>query len=93
MTINTLFLMSFLQGYEQLPHQDDVASIGAVGAAAARHVGVIHTGIKQDGLQCVCQFLRGVVRYHAGKRVMSYSAFMAQSSFSFGSTSGNWMES
>lgn len=68
MTINTLFLMSFLQGYEQLPHQDDVASIGAVGAAAARHVGVIHTGIKQDGLQCVCQFLRGVVRYHAGKR-------------------------
>nr|DAE44697.1 MAG TPA: hypothetical protein [Caudoviricetes sp.] len=68
MTINTLFLMSFLQGYEQLPHQDDVASVGTVGTAAARHIGVIHAGIEQDGLQCVCQFLRGVVRYHTGKR-------------------------
>lgn len=65
MTINTLFLMSFLQGYEQLPHQDDVASVGTVGAATARHVGVIHAGIEQDGLQGGCQFFRGVVRHHA----------------------------
>ena len=65
MTINTLFLMSFLQGYEQLPHQDDVASVGTVGAATARHVGVIHAGIEQDGLKGGCQFFRGVVRHHA----------------------------
>ncbi len=57
--------MSFLQGYEQLPHQDDVASVGTVGAATARHVGVIHAGIEQDGLQGGCQFFRGVVRHHA----------------------------
>lgn len=67
MTINTLFLMCFLQGYEQLPHQDDVAGVGAVGAAAARHVGVIHTGIEQDGLQCRGKLLRSVVRHHAFK--------------------------
>lgn len=65
MTINTLFLMCFLQGYEQLPHQDDVAGVGTVGAATARHVGVIHAGIEQDGLQGGCQFFRGVVRHHA----------------------------
>ena len=57
--------MSFLQGYEQLPHQDDVASVGTVGAATARHVGVIHAGIEQDGLKGGCQFFRGVVRHHA----------------------------
>lgn len=65
MTINQLFLMSFLQGYEQLPHQDDVAPVGTVWAAPARHVGVIYAGIEQDGLQCVCQFFWGVVCHHA----------------------------
>ena len=67
MTIIPLYLMCFLQCLKQCAYHKNVVGISTVGATAVRTVGVIHTGIEQDGLQGCGKFLRSVVRHHAFK--------------------------
>nr|DAD78038.1 MAG TPA: hypothetical protein [Myoviridae sp. ctAbS6] len=67
MTIIPLYLMCFLQCLKQCAYHKNVVGISTVGTAAVRNVGVIHTGIEQDGLQGCGKFLRSIVLYNAFK--------------------------
>lgn len=67
MTIIPLYLMCFLQCLKQCAYHKNVVGISTVGASAVRNVGVIYTGIEQDGLQCCGKFLGSVVLYNAFK--------------------------
>lgn len=59
-----LLLACFLQGFQQLADENNVAAVRAAGYSPVQNIHVVQAGVKQDGLQCGCQLLGSVVRYH-----------------------------